>query len=345
MKQGVLLLNLGSPSAPNLKSVKRYLHEFLLDERVIDLPFLQRQALVRGFIVPARARASTRAYQKIWTPEGSPLVVTSYRQRDLLRECFKFPIALGMRYGKPSTLSAMEELQKAAVEQLLIIPLYPHYAASSYESAHSNAQKALSKLAYNPKSLATFPPFYGHKLYIEALAHKVGSCLKESDYLLMSYHGIPERHVRKADKSRTHCLVEPRCCQVKNVAHFKCYRHGCLETTDLLTTALSLSPERYGVSFQSRLGKEPWLRPYTDEVLSTLPSKGKRHLKVVCPSFVSDCLETLEEIAMEGKKIFLENGGESFEMISCLNTDSSWMRFLETIIEAWSQNPQLPNDE
>ena len=327
-----MLLNLGSPDSTKTQDVRRYLREFLSDPRVIDLPAPARQAILNLFILPFRPKKSAEAYASIWTQEGSPLVVTTYRVAALLRERLgaSVPVEVGMRYGNPSTEAAVTRLHEQGVQHMLIVPLYPHYAMSSYETAVTCAQEAIARLAPSTR-ITVQPPYFDHPSYIDALAAVTKPYLEERawDYLLYSYHGIPERHLTKADPSDSHCLQSPHCCEGAHPCHATCYRHQVFATTHALNKKMGIDLERTSLSFQSRLGTTPWLRPYTDKEFERLPSLGVRRLAVICPAFVSDCLETLEEIAMRGREDFEAAGGTELIYIPCLNDHPAWISVLE----------------
>jgi len=323
-------MNLGSPDSTDVKDVKRYLDEFLMDERVIDKPWLFRALLVKGIIVPFRAPKSAEAYKSIWTEKGSPLIVISEQLGDALKKEIAEPVAIAMRYGNPSPKAAFDELVKnnPDLEEVIAVPMYPHYAMSSYETAVEYAKEQHKKGGYSFK-LTTVKPYYDNEDYVHALCESIRPFLEsEPDHILFSYHGVPERHIYKGDVTGQHCLKVPNCCDVPSPAHQYCYRHQCWTTTKLVTQRLNIPAEKFTFSFQSRLGRDPWLQPYTAQKLAELPKEGKKKLLVVCPAFVSDCLETLEEIAVEGKETFLHNGGESFEMIPCLNVHPLWVNAL-----------------
>ena len=330
MKRAVVLMNLGSPDSTKVSDVKKYLDEFLMDERVIDKPWLFRALLVKGIIVPFRAPKSAEAYRSIWTEEGSPLLVISRQLRDALQKEIEEPVTIAMRYGNPSPQSAFDELVKnnPDLEEVIAVPLYPHYAMSSYETAVEYAKEEHAKGKYGFR-LNFIQPYYNHDAYIAALADSIAPHLEEDwDHILFSYHGVPERHILKGDVTGRHCLKVENCCAVPSAAHEFCYRHQCFATTQLVVEKLNLPEGKWSQSFQSRLGRDPWLQPYTAARLEALPKEGIKKLVVVCPAFVSDCLETLEEIAVEGKEIFLHAGGTHFEMIPCLNVHPLWVRTL-----------------
>ena len=335
-KQGVILLNLGSPDSTSIPDVRNYLKEFLMDGRVLDIPFLLRWLVVHCFILPRRPQQSAEAYKNVWTDDGSPLIVTSFKQQKALQEKLDIPVALGMRYGNPSTESAIDELIDKGVDDLFIIPLYPHYAMSSYETAVVYLNKILKKKKISMRT-RLLPPFYKDEAYISALVESARPYLENSDYdrLIFSFHGIPERHILKSDTSKAHCFKSEDCCQKCNPAHATCYRHQCSETVQSFVNQLGLPKEKYFLSFQSRLGRDPWLQPYTDKTIENHAEKGFKKIKIICPAFTTDCLETLEEIAMEGKEIFEEAGGDHFEHIPCLNENENFIEFLAGKVQAW----------
>lgn len=320
-------MNLGSPDSTEVKDVRRYLDEFLMDERVIDKPWLFRALLVKGIIVPFRAPKSAEAYKSIWTELGSPLIVISEQLRGALANVVDEPVVIAMRYGTPSPKQAYDDLlaRHPDLEEVILVPMYPHYAMSSYETAVEYAKEQHQKGKYAFK-LTTIKPYYDNEDYLEALADSIRPHLEGAyDHILFSYHGVPERHIYKGDITGQHCLKVSNCCEVASPAHQYCYRHQCLVTTRLVTDRLGIPGEKWSLSFQSRLGREEWLKPYTAVRLEELPKQGVKKLLVVCPAFVSDCLETLEEIAVEGKETFLHAGGASFEMIPCLNIHPLWV--------------------
>ncbi len=326
--KGILLVNLGSPDSPSVGDVRRYLNEFLMDGRVIDTPWPLRRLIV-GMILIRRPKESAHAYQKIWTPAGSPLIVSSRHVLEKLRQRMTAPLELAMRYQNPTIGSAIRRLRDANVDHLLSIPLFPHYAMSSYESAAERVKEVAGKIAPGMK-IETQPPFFDAPDYITALTASAGDYLERGyDHLLFSFHGIPERHLRNSDPTRRHCLVAENCCQVNSPAHATCYRAQCFKTVAAFVQEAKVPDGKYSVSFQSRLGKDPWLKPYTDFELAELPRRGVKKLLVICPAFVSDCLETLEEIAMRGRETFLAAGGKEFEQIPCLNEHRLWVVALE----------------
>lgn len=332
------MLNLGSPDSTSVPDVRRYLKEFLLDERVIDSSPLVRNLVVRAFILPTRPKQSAEAYSKVWTDDGSPLIITSRNVQQKVQDKVSIPVHLAMRYGNPSIPDAIAHLKAQDIEELFIMPLYPHYAMSSYETVLVRVQEEL-KLQAPTITWDLMQPFYQDDDYIHAMAENARPHITdELDKILFSFHGIPERHLTKADSSKAHCLTTPDCCNVCHPVHTTCYRHQCFETVKALTKELGIPLGKQYVSFQSRLGREPWLRPYTDYVLEEFPSQGVKNIAVMCPAFVADCLETLEEIEMEGREEFLEAGGESFKMIPCLNEHPAWIAMLANRIQAWEES-------
>jgi len=328
MSKGVLLVNLGSPDSTSVSDVRRYLNEFLMDGRVIDVTWPLRRFIV-GMILINRPKESAHAYQKIWTPEGSPLVVSSRNVQKKLQERVQPPVELAMRYQNPSIESAIQKLAAQKIDDVLLIPLFPHYAMSSYETAVVRVQKVAKKLAPRMK-ITVQPPYFDAPDYIAALVASAKNYLETGfDHLLFSFHGIPERHLHKSDPTHSHCLKKENCCEVASPAQATCYRAQCFKTVAAFVKLAGIPKEKYSVSFQSRLGKDPWLKPYTDFELAELPKRGVKKLFVICPAFVSDCLETLEEIAIRGKETFLAAGGKEFTQIPCLNGHPMWISALE----------------
>jgi len=325
-------MNLGSPDSTQVSDVKRYLNEFLMDERVIDSPYIWRAILVKGIIVPFRAPKTAHAYSTIWTKDGSPLVHLTKQLQAALQAQTDTPVEIAMRYGNPSAKQAFENLKNKypGLQEVILLPLYPHYAMSSYETAVEYAKQIHQKGKY-PFSLNIIAPYYNNADYINAMAENIRPYLSQPhDHILFSYHGIPERHILKSDTTGKHCLSMENCCEVDSPAHATCYRHQCFTTTHLIAAQLNIPKDKYSISFQSRLGRTPWLKPYTDFRLEEMPKEGIKNLLILCPAFVSDCLETLEEIAIRGKESFLNAGGESYTMIPCLNVSPVWV---QTIIK------------
>ncbi len=337
-KRAVLLVNLGSPASTSVADVKKYLHEFLGDDRVIDKPIKPlRRLLVHGLIVPLRAPKSAHAYESVWTKDGSPLVVTSKSTRDKLAAKLgdALPVYLAMRYGQPSVASVVQQIANDGITELLLFPQYPHYAMSSYETVVVEVFEQAKKLA-PARKITTVQPFFQDADYVEALYEVTAPYLMQPhDHILFSYHGIPVRHLRKADSSCAHCTTVPDCCTTPSPAHATCYRAQCLATTRALVARAGIAADRHSVTYQSRLVGEPWLSPYTDYALEEFPKKGIKKLLVITPAFVTDCLETIEEIAVEGRDTFLEAGGETFQAIPCLNDQEPYIEFLQGRVQNW----------
>ena len=337
MKKGVLLVNLGSPDSPDPKDVKKYLGEFLMDERVIDVPKWARTILVKGIILNTRPKISAKAYKKIWWKEGSPLIVLSERLQKKLQTKSTIPISLAMRYGSMTILKGIQELVDQGVKKILLFPLYPQFAMATTETI-SVLVKEICSENFPDLIIEEILPFYNNTDYIEVLSKSIKNNidLDQIDHLLFSYHGIPERHIRKSDITKSHCKVDGTCCDTPSIAHEFCYSHQCKEVTKLVAKKLKL--KNYSTSFQSRLGFDPWLQPYTDRTIERLGKSGTKRMAIVTPAFVSDCLETLEEIAMEGKEIFEEVGGDEFTTIPCLNDNNDWVDLISNWVDNWKDN-------
>ena len=327
------MINLGSPDSTSIKDVRKYLDEFLMDERVIGKSYWFRWFLVKVIILNTRPRKSAKAYKKIWWKEGSPLIVLSKRLFDKVTKLIKFPVALAMRYGSISIFKGLKELDDKGVKNITVLPLYPHYAMSSYETVVEKVKYEV-KTNFPHLKIKTVEPFYNDKKYIDLLCKKIKSTISKIDYdhILFSYHGIPISHLKISDPTNSHCYKVKDCCNNHSDAHKFCYKHQVLETTELVIKKLKIDKNKYSNAFQSRLPNEAWLKPYTDDELVRLAKEGKKKLVIVTPAFVTDCLETLEEIAMEGKEEFLEAGGESYHYVPCLNDDDDWAK----LISKWS---------
>ncbi len=334
--KGILLVNLGSPDSPDPKDVKKYLGEFLMDERVIDIPLVARTALVKGIILNTRPKQSAAAYKKIWWDEGSPLIVISERLQNKIQQQVDVPVGLAMRYGSMSIKKGLQELVDKGVDDVLIFPLYPQFAMATTETILVLAE-ALRKTNFPDLKIESVPAFYNKPDYIEVLSNSIKRHLEDKNYehLLFSYHGVPERHIKKSDVTKSHCKIDGSCCITPSKAHEFCYRHQCLEVTRLVAKKLHLEEGTYSTSFQSRLGFDPWLLPYTDRTIERLGKQGVKNMAIVTPAFVSDCLETLEEIAMEGEELFHEVGGKEFTTIPCLNDDAEFVDLLANWISNW----------
>ena len=336
-QRAVLLVNLGSPDSTSVPDVRRYLREFLGDERVLDLPAPLRFALLEGIILRTRPKKSAHAYASIWQPEGSPLVITSRSVRDKLAATLgaETPVYLAMRYGNPSIASVMAQMAADGVTEVLLFPQYPHYAMSSWEPVVVKVFAERARLAPG-MHITTVQPFFQDADYIEALYQVTAPYLSQPhDHLLFSYHGIPERHLRKGDSSKAHCTLVADCCTTCSPAHATCYTAQVLATTRARVARAGIAADKHSVSFQSRLAGEPWLSPFTDYELKRLPQAGKKRLLIICPAFVADCLETIEEISEEGREDFMGAGGESFQQIPCLNDQKPYIEFLAQRVGRW----------
>ena len=330
-------MNLGSPDSTDPKDVKKYLDEFLMDPRVIDVPYWARVLIVRGIILNTRPKKSAEAYKRIWWDEGSPLIVLSERLQKKIDDLTSVPIALAMRYQSPSILQGLQELHDQGVDEVLVFPLYPQFAMATTETILVLAEELRQK-HFPQMQFTSVPAFYNHPDYIRVLGNSIQESLQgvEFEHLLFSYHGVPERHIRKSDITKSHCKIDGSCCQTPSPAHQFCYRHQCYETTRLVAEYLELKPDTYSVSFQSRLGFDPWLKPYTDRTIERLGLNGTKKMAIVCPAFVSDCLETLEEIGIEGQEIFHEVGGKDFSVVPCLNDREDWVKMLSRWVDEWA---------
>jgi len=327
------MINLGSPDSTSVKDVKKYLDEFLMDERVIGKSYWFRWFLVKVIILNTRPKKSAKAYKKIWWKEGSPLIVLSRRLFDKVLKLVKFPVALAMRYGSISIINGLKELDEKGVKNVTVLPLYPHYAMSSYETVVEKVKDEV-KTNFPHLKIKTVKPFYKEKNYIDLLCNKIKATIDKIDYdhILFSYHGIPISHLKISDPTNSHCYKVKNCCSVHSEAHEFCYKHQVIETTEAVINKLKIDKNKYSNAFQSRLPNEAWLKPYTDDELVRLAKEGKKRLVIVTPAFVTDCLETLEEIAMEGKEEFLEAGGENYHYVPCLNDDDDWA----VLISKWA---------
>ena len=326
MKRGVLVVNVGSPDSTDPADVRRYLRQFLSDPRVVDINPVGRWLLLNLFILPFRPKKSAEAYEKVWTEDGSPLLVQTRALVEglALRLDDEVVVTYAMRYGQPALIVGLAELRAAGCDRIAVFPVYPQYAASSTGTALQAVYDSLSDL-WNTPSISVVPPFYEDAGFIEAFADVGRPVLErlEPDHVLFSFHGLPERHMRKSDETGGHCLASADCCEVIVDANRNCYRAQCYVTAKALAAKLTL-PE-WSVSFQSRLGRTPWIRPYTDEVILELAGRGVKRLAVFCPAFTADCLETLEEIGIRAAEDFVSAGGETLELVPSLNAHPTWL--------------------
>jgi ferrochelatase len=332
---GVLVINLGTPDAPQAGPVRRYLREFLGDPRVLDMHPIGRKLLLEGIILPWRPRKSAAAYRKVWTAEGSPLLVHSRALVDRLRAKLGngVRVELGMRYGNPSIASALEQLVAARVDRLGVAPLYPQYSSAATGSSLEEVYRLAGALDVVPV-LSVLPPFYADPGFIESFARCGEPVLarEKPDHVLFSFHGLPERQVRRTDPTGAHCLATPSCCDSLVDANRDCYRAQCFATARALAARLGLAEGASTVCFQSRLGRTPWIKPYTDLFLPELAARGRKRLVVFCPAFVADCLETLEEIGIRAREQWLGLGGESLALVPSLNATAAWVDALAALL-------------
>ncbi len=332
-KTGVLIVNLGTPDHYSVPDVRKYLREFLMDGRVIDIPHFNRWLLVNLIIAPFRAPKSAKVYQELWTENGSPLMFYGEEIEKKLQQILgdNYIVKLGMRYQNPSIKTALEYLQSSNVSSLIILPLFPQYASATTGSVHQKVMEQI-KTWENIPELHFINAFCNDGDFIKAFAEKAREKLKdrEFDLMLFSYHGLPERQILKASVNNF-CQLND-CCSTYGEHNQFCYRAQCYETTRLLANELGIAKEKYQVVFQSRLGKSPWIQPYADEVIRSLPSKGYEKVAVMMPSFVADCLETTVEVGSEFKEIFEEAGGKEWIFIESLNDSESWIKTLEKLI-------------
>ncbi|MGZ3768157.1 MAG: ferrochelatase [Bdellovibrio sp.] len=331
-KIGVLLLNIGSPRSFAVKDVKQYLKNFLMDKDIIDIPFFLRWFLVHGIIVPRRACYSAKNYQRIWMDEGSPLTVLTERFANQLQKDLgdNYSVKIGMRYSEPGIRKALQEFSQDGIQSLIVAPLYPQYAEATTGSSLKELEKIKNKesLQFN---LHILPPFYKEEEFIESYIGVIKKNLhgQTADHYLFSFHGLPESQIRKVNG----CLISDSCCLETDACVKNCYRTQCFATATKIAETLNIPKDSWTVSFQSRLGRGEWLKPSTEHTLEGLAKNGKKSVAVICPSFVTDCLETLEEISIEGQKTFIENGGKKFISIPCLNDDSDWTNSFSNLIK------------
>ena len=337
MKTGVLLTQLGTPDSPSVKDVRKYLSEFLTDKYVIDIPWLKRWLLVNLIIAPFRAPKSAKLYKEIWTDEGSPLLIHTQKSKELLQEKLgdSYHVAMGMRYQSPSIKNALIELKDAGVSQVIAIPLYPQYASATSKSTIENI-KELSKLIDGFPKINFIEKFYDNTLFKQSWEEIAKKHNPENyDHVIFSFHGLPERQIKKLDQSKNHCLKVKNCCSMPCEWNEYCYKHHCYETARNIAENMNLSEQDYTVSFQSRLGKDPWIQPYSDQVIEEKGKEGCKNLLVFSPAFVADCLETLYEITIEYGELFEEHGGEKVQLVESLNSSPKWIDTLKGLVEEY----------
>lgn len=334
-KTGVLLINLGTPDSPSTPDVRKYLREFLMDKRVIDIPIISRFFLINGIIAPFRAPKSSAVYKELWDEKGSPLLYYGIEIKELLQERLgkDYVVSFGMRYQNPSIKDAVKELTDQAVTDIVVIPLFPQYASASTGSAIEETMDHIKKLDVIP-SVRFISKFFEHPLFIRAFAELGKKYLKEEtyDHFLFTYHGLPERQVRKSSVEG-YCQLNQKCCSSYNKKNQYCYRAQSFETTRLLVKELGIPEEKYSIVFQSRLGKSPWIKPYADHVIPELAKKGIKKILCFSPSFVADCLETTIEGGVEYRDLFFEHGGDKWQLVESLNDSERWVECLEDMVK------------
>lgn len=332
-KTALLLINLGTPDSPNPSDVKTYLTEFLTDGRVIDLPWLWRQLLVRGIIIPKRYKQSADSYKKIWSKEGSPLLSHTLQLKEKLQEELgeSYIVEAAMRYRHPSLKQAIQRLLSESISHLIIFPLFPQYASATTGSIKQKTMEILKNYLVIPK-VTFINQFYDHPSYVEAVT-TIGNNfnLKNYDHVLFSYHGLPKSQIQKADR-QGNCLKNRECCLHFEKHNPYCYSAQCIATTKAIASKLKINADQYSICFQSRLGKDPWLEPYASETIHHLAAQGIKNLLVFSPSFVCDCLETIYEIGYEYALEFKQAGGQNLDLVPCLNSHPSWVKAIKDII-------------
>ncbi|MGK5084089.1 ferrochelatase [Bdellovibrionota bacterium FG-1] len=339
LKKALLLINLGTPDAPTPEKVKKYLAEFLMDPYVIDISAPLRWLLVHGIILRTRPKKSARLYQKIWTDAGSPLLLHLYALVDKVQERLDlgatggWKVVSAMRYGQPSIERALLRIQSEGIRQVSVWPLYPQYSLAATESS-CEAVRQIARRVAPGLELSFRREFYDDALFLDAFAAVARQDRRSFnfDHLLMSFHGLPERQVKKTDSSGAHCLVGQACCEKIIESNRNCYRAQCFATARALASRLELAPDQYSIGFQSRLGRTPWIQPYTEQMYSQLAARGVKRLAVMCPAFVADCLETLEEIKIRGEDMFRRAGGEQLHLIPSLNSSDLWADALTQMV-------------
>jgi len=332
-KIGVLIINLGTPDSPSVADVRKYLREFLMDRRVIDIPWWRRFLLINLIIAPFRAPQSAKAYHELWKPQGSPLKIIGQELERVLGQALgeNYQVKLAMRYQSPSINSVVTCFKDKGFKELIVIPLYPQYASSSSGSTIEEVMGAIKGWEVIP-NIKLISQFFDHPLFIKSWIEKGQKYMAQErfDHYLFSYHGLPERHILKSSCDN-YCRLGD-CCWAYSRKNQYCYRAQCFETTRLLVKALGIKKEDHTVCFQSRLGKTPWIKPYTDEVIKQLAGRGIKKVLTFSPAFVADCLETTVEIGIEYKKLFLDHGGEGWQLVESLNTHPAWVECLKQLV-------------
>jgi len=333
-KIGVVLVNLGTPDSPSTPDVRKYLREFLMDKRVIDISFLRRWALVNLIIAPFRAPKSAKRYQLLWEDRGSPLMFYGEDVANMLQQSLgdEYLVKLAMRYQNPSIRSSLEELETAIVNRIIVIPLFPQYASATTGSVIDKVMEIVKCWQIIPQ-IEFIDQFLEEELFIKAFAERGKTAMQDQDFdhYIFSYHGLPERQILKGSING-YCQLSDKCCSIYHQKNNWCYRAQCFHTSRLLAGELDIPKDKYAITFQSRLGKDPWIRPYTDELLKELAKQGIKKVLVFSPSFIADCLETTIEIDREFKGEFEAAGGEQWQLVESLNDHPLWVECLKQMV-------------
>ena len=332
--EGVLLINLGSPKELSKKSVRQYLRVFLSDDNVVDLPKFFQQFILRLFILPFRPKNTLEAYEKIWTKEGSPLIISTESIANKLTEKTGWNVEYAMRYEEPSIEKALHKFKKNEINKIYVISLYPHNAMATTVTTELETRNVAMNVS-NDFELIFTKPFFDNEEYINAMVNSIRPYVENKSYdkIIFSYHGIPKRQAKKTDETGEHCFSTSNCCEIENDGSKDCYRSHTRIASDLTAKKLGLEDDQWEIAYQSRIGPG-WLTPFTDKRLAKLPEEGKDNIAILCPSFISDCLETLEEIDIRGRETFLKAGGKKMTYIPCLNDSEDTINLLENLVRA-----------
>ena len=332
--EGVLLINLGSPKELSKKSVRQYLRVFLSDDNVVDLPKFFQQFILRLFILPFRPKNTLEAYEKIWTKEGSPLIISTESIANKLTKKTGWNVEYAMRYEEPSIEKALHKFKKNEINKIYVISLYPHNAMATTVTTELETRNVAMNVS-NDFELIFTKPFFDNEEYINAMVNSIRPYVENKSYdkIIFSYHGIPKRQAKKTDETGEHCFSTANCCEVENDGSKDCYRSHTRIASDLTAKKLGLKDDQWEIAYQSRIGPG-WLTPFTDKRLAKLPEEGKDNIAILCPSFISDCLETLEEIDIRGRETFLKAGGKKMTYIPCLNDSEDTINLLENLVRA-----------
>ena len=334
----ILLVNLGSPKEMTKKSVRDYLKVFLSDDYVVDIPKIIQQLIVRLFILPFRPRTTLHAYKQIWRKDGSPLIVSTYKIAEKLSKKTNSKVSVAMRYEEPSIKDALIELREERYKNITVVPLYPHNAMATVITTQVEVMK-ISKEYFQDANIKFIEPFYDNPMYIDAMVKSIKPYLENKNFekIIFSYHGIPERQARKTDETGSHCFESEDCCEQNNLGSKDCYKSHTVKASNQIASSLGLENDAWEIAYQSRIGPG-WLKPFTDKRLASLPREGKKSIAVVCPSFISDCLETLEEIDIRGRNTFIDAGGEDMTYIPCLNETDLTIELIQDLVKKVKNN-------